>query len=250
MRKNMDPWRDECIDPGLGRQVWRLDDPQVEPALRGRLEAHVTYCAACRLDRAMQRTVAEGLAGGALALRPVARGRRTWWRLSGATSLAAVAASLLLVFLLPPRTASERQVMRAEGTAPAILRPAADEVIAGRHPELRWTPLGSASAYRVSVQDADGRYAWTGETSEARLRIPADRPLPAGARLRVFVEPVPAYLAPPGGLRSAFRTGTFPEFVAFRVAVAPKAVQALGVAGMLGCLALVGWAAAGRRQTD
>ena len=82
----------ECIDPRLGSGLWQLEDPDTDAALRARLETHVTFCASCRQQRAVESATAAGLRMGELTLGSSAgRGLRRirWLAGAGALSLAA-----------------------------------------------------------------------------------------------------------------------------------------------------------------
>jgi len=224
----------ECIDDGLGSQIWRLDDPTTNPELQERLRLHVRHCAACRERLAVTRHTAAGLADGSLSLTPAATPRQAWpvW-LSGAGA-AALAACLALVFLLPPRTAGDGLILRGEGDA-AILAPKADTVIRDRTPEIRWTPVDKARGYDVTVREVDGDYRWEGRSAAPSLTLPDDAGLPSSARFRVEVTPEPAHLGS-DGLRTSFRTGTWSEFLDFRLRAAPRP---LVPGALLGALALL-----------
>ena len=39
MNNDYDPTIDECVDPDLGDEMWRADDPSTDPVLRDRLDA-------------------------------------------------------------------------------------------------------------------------------------------------------------------------------------------------------------------
>lgn len=41
----------ECVDPSVGDEIWQLDIPALDADLRRKLEAHVSICHACRMDR-------------------------------------------------------------------------------------------------------------------------------------------------------------------------------------------------------
>ena len=58
---------DECLDPVLGEQLWRLELTQTDPALRKRLEAHLRHCPACATLRALDAEIAAAVREGDLA---------------------------------------------------------------------------------------------------------------------------------------------------------------------------------------
>lgn len=235
----------ECIDPTLGDQIWRLEDPATATDLRTQLATHVRYCAACRLRRSLVEEVSGGLREGRLSLRvPVRHPAWTMW--TTRVGALAAAACLALIFVLPPRLATDGLVMRGDDE-PRIIDPLAGTVIADHTPTIRWTAIPRATAYRVSVREIGGSYAWHTETSQNDAAVPADAPLPASARLRVTVEPVPTHLAPAGGLQASFRSGSWREFIGFRVMAAPPLVLVVAVGGML--TTMVGILTPRRRHT-
>ena len=44
----------ECVDPPLGKEMWRTHDPRIDPELLRRLENHLTICHACRMAVAFE----------------------------------------------------------------------------------------------------------------------------------------------------------------------------------------------------
>lgn len=245
-KTEVNPYEVECIDPELAGQLWRLDDPACPDDWRERLTAHVAHCAGCRLERAVARQVAGGLVNGTLAV-PQRTTGETWTRrtiLLGAVSLAA---GLALVLLSPPAGRRADLTLRGED-GPAIVRPAPDEVVGARRPELRWTPVPEATRYHVVVESVDGTYRWETETDVAHAEVPAGRELPVGERFRVLVTPVPPYLAPAGGLRSSFHTGGPAAWFGHRLVHGSgpgRGLLLLGVAAMVASLTLAG----SRRRT-
>lgn len=219
----------ECVDPELGDELWQLDDPGSDAALRGRLEAHLSVCAGCRLLRAAEARTREGLREGRLVLHDDARPRRLPWTLGGGGALA-LAACLALVLLGPPRAPGDDLRLRADGDRPAITRPVSEEVVLGERPHVAWTPVEGATAYRVTLCSVDGAHEWAHETDASSLRVPEDAGLASSARYRILLETVPAHLAG-GGVRSSFRTGTLGEFLRYRFGAAPLWVLLLGAFG-------------------
>lgn len=234
----------DCLDPTLGNELWRLADPDCPAELRGRLETHMTYCADCRLQIAVERHATGGLRDGSLVLAPDTDqwGRPAFWIAGlGATALAA---GLALLVLMPPTAPHEHLTLRGDD-GPAIERPVADEVVLGREPTVRWTPLDGATRYDLRVEAVDGDYNWSVSTDTPAATVPQDRSLPADTRFRVRVQPVPAHLAPDGALRSSFRTGGFGAWFGHRLRHGAAAGRALGGVGLLGLVAgmfgLVRW---------
>lgn len=223
----------ECVDPDLGAGLWRLDDPEIDHALRGRLEVHVSICAPCRLQRATEDRVRSGLRSERLVLRgerPLAH--ITPLRIGGIGALA-LAAGIALVFLLPPGTLDKDMLVRGDPEQPAITRPIPGEIVHGNQPCIEWTPIEGATSYRVTLRQVDGQDEWSHETADPQACVPADAPLATSARYRVLLETVPAYLASGGGLHSSFRTGTIGEVMRYRLDTAPAWATALGALGAL-----------------
>jgi len=223
----------ECIDPQVGGEIWRLDDPATEPALAERLRLHCQYCAACRIVRALDAEIAAGVQEGELTIaRPICRSRQGFLWLGG-LGATAMAAGLATIMVLPPTAPSSTQITRSGESAPAIERPVSNEVIAGVRPKLKWTPLPGARAYDVSIRSVEGEYAWQERTEDASLQVAREAALPQNQRFRVGVTPIPAHLAPEGGLRSTFRTGTSLETLIYRLTHGSVTAMAAGVVGTL-----------------
>lgn len=220
-----------CLDPDLGRQLWQLQDPQCPADLRVRLETHVAFCADCRLQLAVERDAVAGLHDGTLVLATSDRKRSFWAVWSAGIGTAALAASLALFAILPPSAPHERLVLRGDD-GPVIERPVADEIVLGKRPTVRWTPLPGASRYEVQVEAVDGSYRWTASTDQPAAAVPATQPLPAATRFRVRVDPVPAHLAPAGAMRSSFRTGGLGAWLVHRARYGAGSGRALGVFGL------------------
>lgn len=236
----------ECIDPELGEQLGGLDAPGIDERLRQRLRIHLESCAACRLQREVGDELAAGLREGRLDIDIVAGpGRRP--RAVYATGWLALAAGLALLLLLPPQFRSVG-LMRDESEWPAIVSPVPEEVV-GTMPTVRWTPIKAASSYRITVAAVDGAYSWSEQTAATRTEVRPAEPLPRGQRFRVTVEPVPAHLAPAGGLRSAFSTGRLDQIAAFRLRHAPPARWVLPAAGIMLLLSGAVAQAVGRRRS-
>ena len=111
----------ECIDPRLGSDLWRLEDPDTDAAIRARLETHVTFCASCRQQRAVESATVVGLRMGELSLGSSAgRGlRRIRW-LAG-VGAASLATGLALVLTAPARWGSPTGWIIGSAGAVALL---------------------------------------------------------------------------------------------------------------------------------
>lgn len=219
----------ECIDPDLGEQLWRLDDPATDSRLRKRLEHHVAHCAACRLQLAVGEALADGLHTGRLTLPPPScRRRRLAARIAGGGALA-LAASLILLLALPPATPSH--MLRDAAGGPRITRPGPGEVVLGGQPTIAWTPADDARAYEVTVTDPGNAVAWSTRTTATEARPPADAALAAGRRYRIAVTPVPAYAG--RTMQETFRTGGALAFVGHRLGHGVRAARVLGLIALL-----------------
>jgi len=223
----------ECVEPSLGSLIWQLDLPDLDAALRIRLQRHLELCDACRLSLAIEKQVQTGLRDRSLRLdapgqtavrrglrRPLAIVRaavpRAPWRAVGAAGGIALAAGLAVAFLGTPVPRGDRLIER--GTVAArFLRPVEGEVRLDRTFALDWAEIPGASSYRVSLRRVGGGYVWETETADTRLIIPEAQALPPGADLVATLEPVPADLAPPFGITVSFRTGRLSEFVTYRL---------------------------------
>ncbi len=229
----------ECVEPDLGRQLWRLEEPDTGQEEARPLREHLRICDACRLRRAILSEVAQGLASGRLGLAGDSAGRsapsrrraRTERLLAGSGGLAA-AACLALLLLVPPAPVGGDRIERGDG-APTFRRPVEGEVLIDRTPRLSWRPVEGASRYRLEVTAVGGDYHWRTETEATAATVPADSPLPDDARLRAVLAPVPADLAAPGELSVAFRTGDVADLLHHRLAMAGPGVLGLGLASLL-----------------
>lgn len=225
-----DPRDLECLDPMLGEQIWQRATDDCPPDLRERLEAHLQYCAACRLQAAVEDLVAGGLRTKRLQLPPARDYAAPGWL--GAMGMASIAASVVMMLTLAPRPASEALVLRGDDAGmPAIERPVPGEIVHGRRPTLRWTPLAGASSYRVRVTAVDDDFTWMSDVKQSEATVPTDKSLPADTRFRVVVSPVPAHLAPAEGMRTTFRTGSLGAWLGYRLSHSPLASRVPAGAG-------------------
>ncbi len=228
--------RFECVEPDLGEQLWKLDTDDVAHELKQRLERHLRVCDDCRLQRAVHARLGEMGAEGDLVVEvEPARDAHRWRRPDGLMAACgglALAASLALVLVLPPTLPRAPGLSRAEDPGPGFLRPVEGEVLGADTPDLKWRPIAGATAYNLEITQTDGDYGWRGRADDASVRLPAEAALPARGRFRVLLEPVPADLAPLGGVSVSFRRAGPAEVFAYRVVAAPPAVHVLGVLGL------------------
>ncbi len=232
----------ECVEPELGKLLWRYGLPGGDPALQSQLADHLTICDACRFTLATEERVIRGLQAGSLTLHEPARPR--WSRflvgilgpprgrvlaLGGACTLAA---SLVLMLLVPPSPAGGGLHRGAAG-APRFTRPVEGEVIWSASPRLAWSAVPGASSYRLEVSEVGGDYDWRGQSRTESLQIPATAALPRAGYYRAILFPVPADLAGPGGISVSFARGDLGAFLGYRLGAAPRWIQILGLLGLL-----------------
>ena len=144
-------------------------DRRLSPTERDRVDAHLAICADCR---------AEIVATGEL----LAWSKRRRRVVIGAGTLA-IAATLLLV-LRPalrnePGSAGNEQVRDASAVTPLVAYgPAGDQTA----PPLRfvWASAPRASAYRLSVTDANGAPVWTFTAADTSAALPDSVTLAVG----------------------------------------------------------------------
>lgn len=237
----------QCIEPDLGQDIWRLDLPDLAAEEFKLLNDHLRLCDACRLYGAMDRKFGEGLANGSLALPGDRDGEKfsppVAWLSFGSRIPAfgaglALAASLLLVFMLPPEARDGGLVSRAGFEAPFV-RPVEGEVIARMGTYLSWRKIQGASKYLVRIDEVGGDFQWSGESRGLSLALPTANDMPRGADFRAYLTPVPQDLAPTEGLSVSFRTDSYGAFLHYRLGAAAWPARWLGLGGLLvGCWAL------------
>jgi len=216
----------ECIDQDVGSNLWRLDADDTAPELRERLENHLSFCADCRMQRRVLDEVATGLGDGSLKLSSSAS-HTVLSRPIFASGLLALAASLILMFAMPPVSTLQTMAVRGSNDGQEILNPIPDEILYNRNPVITWQPLSDATSYNVRIEGVDNSYKLEQQTTGAQIQIPKDSELPVSERFRVFVEPVPAYLAPAGGWRSSFSTASLVPFIQYRLGAAQPVARVL-----------------------
>ncbi|MCP4572881.1 MAG: hypothetical protein GY838_11060 [bacterium] len=230
----------ECVEPAVGELLWQLRDPDLAADTRARFEDHLLVCDACRLEHAVSAQVSRLLEDGEVVVATRHRGPR----LAAWSGGCALAAALVLAFLVPPRPATHT-VPRRGVDATHVVRPVEGEVVLADRPHLDWTPVPGATAYRVEITGLDDDHHWRGRLATPPARLPAGAALPGHGRYRALIEPIPEDLALPGDLSVSFvRTGPL-RFAAYRLTAAPPLVLALGGLGLFG---LAGAALANRRR--
>jgi len=231
----------ECVEPRLGDELWRMDDRSTTQELRASLQLHLEICEDCRLRQAVSRRLADAARAGRVRIpgperetipsRISRKASSRWTTAAGWSGAMALAAGLVFALVMPPTPRDADHVLRAPDDQ-AFRRPVEGEVLLDRTPRLSWHPIDGATAYRIRIDEVAGDYEWSARTAEPRLDVPPSAPLPRGSDFRVFLEPVPADLAVPGGLSVSFRTGGTGAFLRHRLVAAPVAARVLAVCGL------------------
>ncbi len=242
--------RFECVQPELGEQVWRCGLPDCDPDLQRELDRHLQVCDACRLQQFLHVKLDAWARAGRISIEadrePIGEPREEgiWLRLLWKRPVAALAsggglalaASLALTVLLSPTAPGRDGATRGGPAAPGFERPVEGEVIREATPTLSWRSISGATAYQVTIDNLDGSFSWSGRTENTSLEIPAAVSLPEKGQYRAILEPVPADLAPLGGISVTFRRADLAGFLAYRVQAAPLPVHLLGLLGIAALL--------------
>ncbi len=230
--------RYECVDPALGARLWEYELPGVDPDLNARLDRHLSVCDACRLSRAVERSVASGFNEGWLEVAEPAGHTFlssllgwAWNRATAAGSLA-VALSILLVFLLPPRAPELDVVPRAGSVGAGFTHPVEGEVLLGRRPGFAWVQVEGATGYRITVEEIGGSYVWSGRTDRCTIRTPAEAALPPAGDFRAYLECIPSDLARLGDINVSFHSATPGRFLTYRLGHADRWAYGVGLIGL------------------
>jgi hypothetical protein len=236
----------QCVDPAVGAEIWQLDSPALDADLRRKLQAHVSICHACRLDRDLdvhaRRLVRDGEIETDVAA-PAASAASGVARVAGYAAALALAASLAGALFLPPRPIGADIAIRGDGEA-RFTRPIEGEVVTTDGCRLGWTEVPGATSYEVRITDREGTFAWTGESTEPHLDLPDDISLEDGAGYRALLSTQPADLLPPGRTSVAFEAGSLLDAARHRMRWARQWVYGVGFGG----LAMLGLALVRRRS--
>ncbi len=225
----------DCVDPGVGDEIWRLDVPTIDADLRRELEAHVSVCHACRLHRDLDACARHLVRDGELhqgAAPPAASRISGVARAAGVAAALAIAASLAGVLFLPPRPVDTDLAVRGEGEA-RFTRPVEGQVVPAGACRLSWTEVPGATAYEVRVTDRDGGFTWSGATDRNRIDLPETTGLTGGTVYKAVLSARPVDLLPPGRTSVAFRAGTAFESVVHRLRWARLWIHGFGLAGLI-----------------
>ena len=145
------------------------------------METHLSFCADCRIRRQITVEMANGLNKGHLQL-PQNTGANVFSRSITATGFLALAASMLLMFMLPPVPVHQRMAVRGDGAEQTIISPVPDEIMLNQNPMISWQLLPEATSYKVRVEGVGNAYKWEQKTTESMIQIPADKNLPKTER--------------------------------------------------------------------
>lgn len=150
---------------------------------RGQVELHLASCTECREELAE--------------VRGLQRRRRRQW----VTFLVPAAAAAVLVAIMLPRQTSVPSAIR--GVAPIdaaleIVAPLPSTEIAPGPMRFAWRSAGPGASYSLTLQEADGRIAWTSTVADTVAVLPDSVALGSG---QVFFWSVEALL-PDGRARS------------------------------------------------
>jgi len=236
----------DCVEPSVGRRLWELEQPDLDPSSRSLLEAHVAACDACReivrLDGKVQELVREGHFGEPL------RGPGRGWGRAVPIAALSLAASLSLFFVLPPLPTAETGPVR--GTpAPRFTRPVEGEIVATRRPVLSWTPIDGATGYVVEIRDREARTVWKGESDVPEIRVGESAGVGSGREYRALLSVRPADLARPAPASVVFRNGSLGHVVLHRARWAQPWLQVLAVLS-LGFLSVTWLGRRRHRETE
>ncbi len=236
MTDNINPQGDgfDCVEPKWGDQLWRYHEPDLDPKLRQGLADHLFICDACQLSRASEEALAAALSDGRVTAAPATSPQvisLPWLRWG---SVAAVAASLVLMLVLPPTGRQAGGVRRGASPDPHFQRPVEGEVLRTSAPELKWSAIPGATSYQVQISEVGGPYQWSAATDEPSIRIPADQPLPDDGIFRGVVQPVPADLVGMADVSVAFSRSGWREFALYRAGASPLWLRLLTLVGASG----------------
>ena len=222
----------ECVDKDIGERILNLASPALDPDERELLEAHLDVCAFCRLSYDLHLELESGIRDGSIKMDTsavVKPARRHEWL--GWAGAAAIAASLVLMFMLPPRPVGSPSVVRGASKA-QFLRPVEGEIVRAGELGLHWTEVPGADEYRVQVTRLDDGSSWTGLADEAHLVIPKDAVPLSDERYRVILSTVPEDLLPPGGASVSFQTGGSLAVAAHRARKAQPVSYLMAISGL------------------
>jgi len=242
-RRNLKP---ACVDPAVGDRILDLTLPAIDADDRRLLEAHVEACALCRLTLDLEHRLGEGIRDGSLIGAELNsssyRRQRTW---TGWIAVAATAASLACLLVLPPRPVGPAVAVRGPGEA-GFLRPVAGEVIAGNEMMIAWADVPGADLYRVRITEIHTGETRTETTRETRLLTRSGSGPSSDGTYRILLSTEPSDLLPPGGVSVVYRSGGRFGVIIHRAKMAQPVTYAMAFAGLIFTVMF----ALGRRRTQ
>ncbi|HEX6048624.1 MAG TPA: zf-HC2 domain-containing protein [Gemmatimonadaceae bacterium] len=157
-------------------------DSELASEERGRIEAHLERCAACRGALADTIEVLASDAGGSQVLAPgITRRRRRLPMLAIGVALAASIAGVVVLRRSPPASADAEG--RTRDAAPSALderiprltaiAPADGAARVAERPAFVWSPT-NADRYSFRLLTEDGTTVWSSETADTTLTLPVD----------------------------------------------------------------------------
>lgn len=224
-----------CIDPKVGKRILQLitAESSSKETDRNLLTAHAETCAYCSLALDLHRRLGDGIRDGSLpvvsakVVNPSNLNRWTGW-----SAVTVLAASLTLMFLMPPQPVGPSLVLRGEGNA-GFIRPIEGEVVAEGDLSVSWTAIPGADSYRIDLTGGQSGLSWSGESRDTNLIVPVTDSLEHGDNLRIILSSVPADLLPPGGVSVNVNIGGRYSIIAHRIRHAPPVALGLGLVGLL-----------------
>lgn len=156
----------ECLDD---ETVAAFAEGTIDAAARAAAMPHLASCARCRLAVA---SVARALADPAVA-REIATPPRARPRLLH-VAIPAAAAAVLLLLAIPSRnddvvSSPHRAPTIAAASSPVLMSPVG--IVAGAE-ALRWTTVGGADRYRVTLFDEAGEVVYETQTADSVVPLP------------------------------------------------------------------------------
>ena len=141
---------------------------------RRKAELHLSSCAECRED--------------VRAIRGLQHSQRPRWSL--VLLPAAAAAAVLLVIGLPRQTTTPSEIRSGPDIEQriGIVSPAPSAEITPGMVTFIWRSAGAGASYVITLQESDGRVAWTSSIADTLATLPDNVPLSPGRTWFWFVD--------------------------------------------------------------